>query len=427
MAQFGCPTPEGALVALAVAPWFGEAACVVAAAALAYALFWHGGTTARAAAVVPTLRPIMRALAVAAAAAVVAAAAGPLGLRPGALGRLVPQLALPLVAVAGYAVGPRARRRAGRAYAWAGVATSLLGLLSWATGWSPASSLPALAAANGQSFVPGSARPVAAGLSMHRLVHAHLVLLATPVFSFGRRRGRARAWDRLGAATLWLALAATYARTAAVAALVGVALRAAATMSPRRAGKLVAAGLAAGAAAWWVGGAPAPRDAFVCAGGALLGRGGERQEIWRAAVEICCAYPFGVGLGNYPQVAAATYACTAPLAAAPHTAPHGWWLGALAEGGPVGLAATLGAWSLAAAAGLAAARHRRGQARRLAGGVLVQLCVVVAAVGVGHDVLHHARVAWAVWAALGLALAACADPALPDGRAHNDPARTLRP
>ena len=423
----GAPTLEVALVALAVAPWLGEAACVVAAVALAFALVRYPGVAVRAAAVVPVLEPVVRALGVAAVAAVAAAAAGPLGLRLGALGRLVPQLALPLVAVAGYAAGPRARRRACRAFVWTGVATSLLGLSWWAVGWSPASALPALAAANGQSFVPGSTRPVAAGLSMHRLVHAHLLLLATAVPLVGRGGGRGRAWDRLGAATLWLALAATYARTAALAAAVGVVMRVAAAMRRRTVGGLLAAGLAAGTATWWASGAPAPGDAVGWVGGTLLGRGGERQEIWRAAIDICCAYPFGVGLGNYPQVAAATYACAAPLSAAPHTAPHGWWLGALAEGGPVQLAATLAAWSLAAATGLSAVRHGRSRARRRAGGVLVQLCAVVAVVGVGHDVLHHARVAWAVWAALGLAFAACVGPASPRGSAHVDFLRTVRP
>jgi O-antigen ligase len=135
------------------------------------------------------------------------------------------------------------------------------------------------------------------------------------------------------------------------------------------------------------------------------GAAGVRAVIWSQATAILWDHPYGIGLGNYPEVVARYYGANDPLTESPRTYPHSLWLMAWAEAGPLGAAGFglfwLQLW-LVGAQGLvrgASARHKQ------AGAALLFTVTAMLTVGLTHDVLFHNIVALVFFCALGLATA----------------------
>jgi O-antigen ligase len=127
-----------------------------------------------------------------------------------------------------------------------------------------------------------------------------------------------------------------------------------------------------------------------------------RQVIWTQAIAMTHAHPWGVGLGNYPQVVGPYYHLADPFDPSPITYPHSMVWMAWAEAGPVGLIAWLFFWLSTltdALRGLAAAQATRTQ--QVAAGAWLFIGTALGLVGLTHDVLFHNIVALTFFAALG--------------------------
>ena len=124
----------------------------------------------------------------------------------------------------------------------------------------------------------------------------------------------------------------------------------------------------------------------------------DRVFIWSRALEIIADHPLhGIGFGNYQRVCGLYYDRVDP-AFPMRTWAHNLELSTLAETGPLGLLAMLWIWIAAAVA----LWKRRGEP--LATGALAALACWFAVAQV-HDLFIDNKVMYALWFALGLALA----------------------
>lgn len=338
---------------------------------------------------------------------------GPYGLlRLGTLGHCLPVLAWPLVARAARILSPAQRARV----AWTFVIAVLVALCVGAALSLPwRERLQAWVRLNRfigeQSLRPGGASLAAGGLYYHRLKMAHVLLLALawPLALMAvprRRHPKSRALLAAAcAAALGAALGYTFARAAYLGAAGGAAAVGAALLArpraPRRHLALGALGCVV-ALSCAVAAAPEVRAR------ALSSRSPEaaavRAVIWTEAVAIVWEHPYGIGLGNYPQVVARYYAAADPLTKSPRTLPHNLLWMAWAEGGLVGLCGLALFWTRLGRVAWAALVRTPGapdHARR-AGAALLFVTVAFVLVGCTHDVLFHNIVALSFFSALGL-------------------------
>ena len=291
-------------------------------------------------------------------------------------------------------------RAAGRLvlFSAAGLAlSSVVGLVQYRTGidlvhWLGLREQPAWVEA------PGAAgRYGAMGFFTSRLTFGHnasvlLALLASALAS-GDLPRRLR-WPAIAAAALaFAAVLATFDRAAwlglAVAALVIAAAQ-------RRTGRALLVGIGAGAAAFLL--LPQVRARFASA---FDVRGNaDRVFVWSRAAEIIRDHPLlGIGFGNYPRVCGAYYDRVDPTFYM-RTWAHNTELSMLAETGPLGLATLV--WLAIAAAVSLRRRIRSGDGLALGGAAAGAALLVIAQ---AHDVFYDTKVMYALWLALGVALA----------------------
>jgi len=412
--------PERALCALGVALALGEG-CAWAALAWLAACLWRGparGLSPPGAA--PAWGPAAAGLALYGAAGACAWLTGPYGLlRPGALAHLAPLLAWPLVARAAGRATPAGRARAMRAFGAAVLGSVLLGLLLGAPQLLRAEAWVRLDTwAGEQNNVPSGLARAAGGLYFHRLKMAHVLLVALgPLWAYvllGRASG-ARLARAAGALALTaLALCLTFARAAYLGAAVGagavMVVAAVGRAAPRRRlGAWAALALCCGALV--MAGRPDVRQRLLSTSSSDAAQ--VRAVIWSQAAAILWDHPYGIGLGNYPEVVARYYAANDPLTPSPRTYPHSVWLMAWAEAGPLGALGFALFWlqlwlvGARALAGGATPRHRQ------AGAALLFAVSALMTVGLTHDVLFHNIVALVFFSALGMATAELAPQAGP--------------
>jgi len=174
----------------------------------------------------------------------------------------------------------------------------------------------------------------------------------------------------------------------------------------RRTGRALLAGIGAGAAAFLL--LPQVRARF--ASSFDVRGNADRVFVWSRAAEIIRDHPlFGIGFGNYPRVCGAYYDRVDPTFYM-RTWAHNTELSILAETGPLGLAALI--WLGVAAAVSLARRVRAGDGLALGGAAAAAALAVIAQ---AHDVFYDTKVMYALWLALGVALArrhsaACTSP-----------------
>jgi O-antigen ligase len=283
-------------------------------------------------------------------------------------------------------------------FAGAGLAlSSVVGLVQYRTGVDLVHLLglreqPAWVEAPG---APG--RYGAMGFFTSRLTFGHnatvLVALLGGALATAEVRGRLR-WPALGALALgFSAILATFDR-AAWLGLAAAALAIAAVQ--RRGGRAVLLGMMAGAAAVLL--LPQVRARF--ASSFDVRGNADRVFLWSRAGEIIRDHPWlGIGFGNYPRVCGAYYDRVDP-GFAMRTWAHNTELSLLAETGPFGLAAFL--WVAGAAAIALWRRVRAGDGLAVGGLAGAAALAIFAQV---HDVLYDTKVMYALWLALGVALA----------------------
>ena len=314
-------------------------------------------------------------------------------------------------ALAGYLLVSRALRLAGvsralpRAlalYLGVAAAAALLGVAQFRTGFDLLAAFGLRAPV--QSLAPDvPGRFSAIGFFDSRLTLAHVLVvplcLGAALLAGRAVRGRAAAWTALATALLAAGEALTFARTAWLGALAGLA--AMALVAGRGARIVLALGLACAVAL--AAASPAVRAR---AAGMLSSDDSShatRRYIWSRAVEVVADHPlFGAGVGGYPAAAAPHFAEVREVYSAEPTWAHDTWLTVLAETGPVGLCAYLWLWGAFLAAAV------RG-ARRLEGGP-VERAVALGALGAGvalvvvslaHDLLVNAKIAYNLFALMG--------------------------
>jgi O-antigen ligase len=245
---------------------------------------------------------------------------------------------------------------------------------------------------------PGAAgRYGAMGFFTSRLTFGHnasvLLAMIGGALATGEVPVRLRGPVLVAAALAFGAILTTFDRAAWLGlALAGLIVAAA----QRRSGRALLAGIALGAAAFLV--FPQVRARFASAFD--VHRNADRVFIWSRAVEIVRDHPVsGIGFGNYPRVCGAYYDRVDP-AFPMRTWAHNTELSMVAETGPLGLAALL--WVAVATAIALRARIREGRGLAVGGAAAAAALAVIAQV---HDVLYDTKVMYALWLALGVALA----------------------
>jgi O-antigen ligase len=235
------------------------------------------------------------------------------------------------------------------------------------------------------------------GFFTSRLTFGHnatvLLALLGGALATGELPVRLRGPALVAAAVAFAAILATFDRAAwlglAAGALVVVAAR-------RRSSRALFAGLVIGASA--VALLPQVRARF--ASSFDLRGNADRVFVWSRAAEIIRDHPLvGIGFGNYPRVCGAYYDRVDP-AFPMRTWAHNTELSLLAETGPLGLLALL--WLVIAAAAALLPRVRAGDGLALGGAAAA---IALAVIAQAHDVLYDTKVMYALWLALGVALA----------------------
>jgi O-antigen ligase len=265
---------------------------------------------------------------------------------------------------------------------------------------------------------PGAAgRYGAMGFFTSRLTFGHnasvLLAMLAGAIATGEVPVRLRGPAVLAAALAFAAILATFDR-AAWLGLAAAALVLAAAL--RRGGRALLVGMAAGAAAVLL--LPQVRARFASAFD-VTGNA-DRVFVWSRAMEIIRDHPWlGVGFGNYPRVCGTYYDRVDP-GFPMRTWAHNTGLSMLAETGPFGLAALC--WLAIAAARALARRIRAGEGLAVGGAAAA---TALAVIGQAHDVLYDTKVMYALWLALGVALAQ-REPAAETGAARlSTVARTI--
>lgn len=312
-----------------------------------------------------------------------------------------PLMALALL-VGAWSVAPapaRLQHRLAWAFGGALVLNGIYGLVQWKVGALPWDHLFLKNPENAQLYIPGRVfhERAASGLFYNRLRLAHVGVVALGLLGLVAFRGdaprRPRVFAAVGAALLTAAVVLTYARTAMLGLVVGVA-----------AVLLVRAGRRSRALVW------VALTGALAGGTFLLTEYGRRRfadllpdlELRRAMFE-CAVGMFedhpvlGVGHGVY-RLAVDAYA-RPPLAGVHLTSPHNQWLQVLAETGLVGALGFTVAWGAALVAAVRAARRTRAVREEA---VLLGL-VALSVVGLFHTTLHHAGVALVYWTLVGVA------------------------
>jgi O-antigen ligase len=237
----------------------------------------------------------------------------------------------------------------------------------------------------------------AMGFFTSRLTFGHnatvLLALLGGALATGELPVRLRGPALVAAAVAFAAILATFDRAAwlglAAGALVVVAAR-------RRSSRALFAGLVIGASA--VALLPQVRARF--ASSFDLRGNADRVFVWSRAAEIIRDHPLvGIGFGNYPRVCGAYYDRVDP-AFPMRTWAHNTELSLLAETGPLGLLALL--WLVIAATAALLPRVRAGDGLALGGAAAA---IALAVIAQAHDVLYDTKVMYALWLALGVALA----------------------
>lgn len=369
--------------------------------------------------------------------ALLASFVGPYGLGSASeLGRWLPLALLAVVPAALARLDAGEGRRLLAAAGWAFIVALALaccfGLFQY---WSNTRPLEALSrvdsAIASQGRVPGSyGRTAAGGFFFHRLKMAHVLLvglaLMVPRLVVGGERWPRRVAEALIVALFTATLLLTFTRAALLGCLgatVVVLLLALwrwfglkASVRGTWGGRQTALGIAGGGLlallVWWSTDTAVVWQRII----SLVQQQASEMRglIWSQAVRVIGDHPFGIGLGNYPQVIAGYYD-TAEPAFNIRTYPHNVVLAVWAEAGPLG--ALLYLWALVRAF-LAAVRGTRDPApalsaadplgatsnRRLAfSGVF--LLSAFAVVGMTHDMLYHKNVGLAFFALLAVVLA----------------------
>jgi O-antigen ligase len=328
--------------------------------------------------------------------------------KPSELGRWVPLLAIPAVALSVTCLEGRWLERAVGAFLLALCVACGFALVQYVFNVRPGESLRMGESFSLQSLVPGSERTVAGGFYYHRLRMAHVAIVGFAAFA-GRQLfatlSRRRRLLELGALVLiGMAILHTYTRGALVA--LGVGGLACLPLAPRRLQLAALAAVVCGLLT--VTTIPSVRERAHSIG---LGEAStERSLVWSRAAEILADHPLGIGLGNYPAVVGRYYDEVEPSFAV-RTYPHNMALAALCETGPLGLAGYAIAYGALLLACIRTLRRRAIDGRRrAAAGAGLYATVAILTVGLTHDVLYHNAVALAFAALVGVVLTWVGEP-----------------
>lgn len=323
--------------------------------------------------------------------------------RPQELGRWGPFLLLPVGLFVACFCSRRMLEQAARAFLLALVCAAMFGIGCYLWDVRPGEGLlrtEFLTASQG--LVPGSTRSVAGGFYFHRLKMAHVLLIGIGAFlsrllclkmTFGRR-----CLELLAVLLCVGCLFLTFTRAAflGVAAATSVMLLATA---PRLAWRLLAVGgVTLASLMLW----PQISARILSIGHAEASS--IRGLIWSQAVRILVDHPWGVGLGNYPQIVGGYYDLVDPNFPT-RTYAHNMLLSAWAETGPLGLVAYGLMWWVWGHACWSHARHSQNETMRAVGCAGLFTCIALWTVGLTHDVLFHNIVSWAYVATLTWTLA----------------------
>lgn len=324
-------------------------------------------------------------------------------LRPQELGRWSPFLLLPIGLSASCFCSKRMLEHAAYAFMLSLVAAAIFGMGCYALDVRPGEGLlrtEYLTASQG--LVPGSVRSVAGGFYFHRLKMAHVLLIGIGVFLSRllclNMTWLRRAVESLAAMLCVSCLFLTFTRAAflgVAAATLGILLATARRFAWRL---LAAMSLFLGCLALF----PQVSARLLSIGHAEASS--IRGLIWSQAVRIIVDHPWGVGLGNYPQIVGGYYDLVDPNFPT-RTYAHSMLLSVWAETGPIGLLAYGGMWWLWVRTCFRHARFSEDRSVRAAGCAGVFACLALWTVGLTHDVLFHNIVSWAYVATLTWTLA----------------------
>jgi len=326
--------------------------------------------------------------------------------KPDEIGRWLPFLAIPAVALSAPMLPERTLRLAVRAFVAALAVACLFGLVQYAFNIRPGESISRVDSTIAtQGRIPGRfGETVAGGFYYHRLKMAHVLVVGLALAASRQLFAALTLRRRLVEGALLALMGATFLLTYTRGALVALAVGGFACLPFLTRRVRLAAMLGLALAAGVVLAIPSVRARVMSIGSDQASA--VRSLIWSQGVRIIADHPLGTGLGNYIVVVNRYYDAADP-AFTVRTYPHNVFLTAWAEAGPVGLVGWVVAWlSLVVACGRALWRRKSPFGDdAVAAGVGLLGIVAMLFIGLTHDVLFHNAVAMAFSAMVGGVLA----------------------